>query len=308
MERRSQGLAREIVAQIVRYVQEQELVAGEHLVEQRLAEAFAVSRSPVRDALEFLAQERLVERLPHRGFFLKVGASQLDARVSALLKGEEPTAYHTIAEDRLAGRLPEQFSEADLMRRYQLSRAQIQAMLGRAAHEGWVERRRGYGWRFLPILTSAEAHEQSYRFRMAIEPAALMEPTYRVDQAAFSRARMRIRALLEGEIRRLSPAELFEIGSQFHELVVGCSGNPFFLEALKRQNRLRRLLEYRAMSDTARFFQAAREHLELLDRLEAGQRREAADFLCRHLEAVRQVKTTILRTGSEAPRGIEMTF
>ena len=272
-----QSLAQQIAAQIVGYIKQQGLEPGERLVEQRLAKAFVVSRSPVRNALEFLEAKRIVERRPHRGFFLKVGARGLGEQDLGLARPDELTRYLRLAEDRLAGRLPEQFSETDLMRRYGASRAQIQAMLGRMAQEGWVERRRGYGWRFLPIVTSSEAHEQSYRFRMAIEPAALMEPTYRIDQAAFARARARMQALLDGEIHELSAAELFQRGSEFHEMIVGCSGNPFFLEALKRQNRLRRLIEYRVMVDTSRFLQAAREHLELLDRLEAGERAEAAN-------------------------------
>lgn len=303
-----QNLAQQIAAQILGYIKQEELEPGQRLIEQRLARAFAVSRSPVRDALEFLEGKRIVERRPHRGFFLTVAAHQLGEQDLGLAQPGEPTPYLRIAEDRLAGRLPEQFSETDLMRRYGASRAEVQAMLGRMAQEGWVERRRGYGWQFLPILTSSEAHEQSYRFRMAIEPAALMEPTYKVDQAAFARARARMQALLDGEIHDLSAAELFQIGSEFHEMIVGCSGNPFFLEALKRQNRLRRLIEYRAMIDTGRFLRAAREHLELLDRLDAGQRAEAARFLRRHLSVVRQLKTSLLKTKATPLEPGAMTF
>ena len=308
MDERPQSLAQQIAAQIVGYIKQQELEPGERLVEQRLAHVFAVSRSPVRDALEFLEIKRIVERRPHRGFFLKVGAHRLGEHDLDLARPEEPTPYLRIAEDRLASRLPEQFSETDLMRRYGARRAQIQTMLGRMAQEGWVERRRGYGWQFLPILTSSEAYEQSYRFRIAIEPAALMEPTYRIDQAAFARARARMQALLDGQIHELSAAELFQIGSEFHEMIVGCSGNPFFLEALRRQNRLRRLIEYRAMVDTGRFLRAAREHLELLDRLEAGERADAARFLRRHLSVVRRLKTTLLKTSTARLERAAMTF
>ncbi len=185
------------------------------------------------------------------------------------------------------------------MRRYRVSRAQMSAMLDRIAREGWVERKPGYDWRFLPVLQSAESHAFSYRFRMAIEPAAILEPTFRIDRPAFMRLRGEQQSLLEGRIRKLSSAELFEIGSRFHETVVACSGNPFFLEALRRVDRLRRLIEYRAMGDPERFVQQAREHVRLLDMLEAGERSAAAVFLRKHLEVARAVKSTVLHSDKQ---------
>mgnify|MGYP005853874985 CR=1 FL=1 len=57
------GLVRRLAARIV----EGELGPGVRLDEQTLAEAFAVSRTPVREALARLAASGLVERRPHRG-------------------------------------------------------------------------------------------------------------------------------------------------------------------------------------------------------------------------------------------------
>ena len=37
-----------------------------------------------------------------------------------------------------------------------------------------IERKPGPGWAFRPLLTSIESHRQSYRFRMVIEPAAIL--------------------------------------------------------------------------------------------------------------------------------------
>jgi DNA-binding GntR family transcriptional regulator len=175
-------------------------------------------------------------------------------------------------------------------------------MLTRIAEEGWIARGHGYGWTFLPILASPEAMQQAYRFRIAIEPAALLEPAYEVDREAFARRRFEQEELVEGRIREISAAELFELGSRFHETVVGCSGNPFFLESLQRINRLRRLIDYRAGVKTGLFVDQAREHLEILDRLEGGHQVAAAELMRRHLATVSFMKFKLLGSGSE-PQG-----
>ncbi len=45
----------------------------------------------------------------------------------------------------------------------------------RIANEGWIERLPGHGWSFLPMLKSMQSYQDSYRFRLAIEPAAIPE-------------------------------------------------------------------------------------------------------------------------------------
>ena len=81
--------------------------------------------------------------------------------------------YFRLADDRLQGRLPEQVSETYLRERYDLTRVQLTTLLGRICQEGWAERRPGYGWVFSEMLTTPEALLQTYRLRMALEPAAM---------------------------------------------------------------------------------------------------------------------------------------
>ncbi|PVZ41193.1 hypothetical protein N430_02249 [Pseudomonas sp. CC120222-01a] len=54
------------------------------------------------------------------------------------------------------------------------------------------------------------------------------------------------------DIFTLSRSQLFQIGAQLHELIVRCSGNPFFLESIRRQNQLRRFMAYKANVDRPR--------------------------------------------------------
>jgi len=57
--------------------------------------------------------------------------------------------------------------------------------------------------------------------------------------------------LLDNSLERFSRADLFKINSELHETIVACSRNEFFLDSIKRINRLRRLIEYRVPTGNA---------------------------------------------------------
>jgi DNA-binding GntR family transcriptional regulator len=266
-----------------------------HLVTAHIARLFSVSRSPVQAALVLLAEMGVARQEMHRGYFVSATAAQLKQATRRLGEKEDAgEAYLAIAADRLAGRLPEEIKEVDLGKAYGLNRPQLNGVLHRMAQEGWIERKPGYGWRFLPILTSDEAYRYSYRFRMTIEPAAILEPAFRLSPEVARRLRDEQLHLLKVGFKGISAVELFEIGSGFHEAIAEASGNPFYVDALRRVNRLRRLIEYKAMSDTSKFEEQCREHLALLDMLENGQTILAADFIRRHLDIVHAVKKQAL--------------
>ena len=191
----------------------------------------------------------------------------------------------------MAGRLPDRVSESGLMRLYALPRGRLVKILHRIADEGWIERRPGHGWEFRPILTSRESYEKAYRFRSAIEIAAVLEPTFSIDRPAFRAARAQQQALLDGDLPRVSRAKLYKINSEFHEMIVECSHNEFFVDAIKRIDRLRRLTEYRITVDRSRLYQQCREHLEILDRLESGDVPAAAAYLRVHIDGARAIKS-----------------
>jgi len=192
--------------------------------------------------------------------------------------------YFRIAEDHLHGRLPDPASESYLKETYGVTKAQLNAVLARISQEGWAERRPGYGWSFSPMLTTPESLEQTYRVRLALEPAALLEPTYRLEPDAAARCREAELRLLAGAIETDSADALHERGVRFHEAIIGASGNPFFLEAVRRINRVRRLLSYRSMVDRKRYRQQCEEHLQILDLLERERNEEASQALRLHLE------------------------
>ncbi len=284
-------LTAQIAAQVIGYLQDQGLTVGAHLSEQRLADEFRVSRSPVRKALALLEDQGIVAQEPRRGYFVRKLPSASNLRGTARGPRDLEENYLRIADDRLAGRLADDVTESALMRVYGLPRRELQRILHRMEKEGWVERKPGHGWMFVALPDTVEAHGQSYRFRMLFEPAALLEPGFRINRPEFERIRRDQQMLLDGGIGRLSRAKLFELGSDFHETLMGFSGNRFMTDAIKRVNGMRRLLEYRAHYDRERIAGQCREHLQLLGLLERGDREAAARFLKRHLDVVRAIKT-----------------
>ena len=107
---------------------------------------------------------------------------------AALQPSEEGGAaeglYWRLAADRLAGALPDIVAEADLVRRYGVPRGNLHRILQQILSEGWIERAPAGGWRFLPLIDSAESYDESYRFRRAIEPAAILDRHFDSNRAS----------------------------------------------------------------------------------------------------------------------------
>ncbi|MHB9096282.1 MAG: GntR family transcriptional regulator [Syntrophales bacterium] len=283
-------LMSQLAVRIVEHVRSQDMPTGAHLAEQALADAFHVSRGPVREALTILEREGIVLFHPNRGFFLTRPAREIPAPDLSAPVSTEEEMYYRFAGDRIRGELHGHISEAELMSRYGISRVKLMKILIRMSQEGWVERRPGHGWNFLPVLDTVEALDKSYRFRILVEPAALLEPTYRVDPVVFARLRGEQESLLASPIDERMPFTMFETGVRFHEQIVSCSGNPFFLDAVRHINRLRRLIEYRVPVDQARL-NRYREHLEIIALLEQGRQSAASVLLRDHLDRSRMKKT-----------------
>jgi DNA-binding GntR family transcriptional regulator len=276
-------LAEGLAARILEHIHTERLAVGTHVAAQELADRFNVSRSPINQALRLLHEKGALAHERNRGYFVGE-ASRCSAQELGLAAEDEPSrTYLQIADDRLHDRLPAQVSESLLRERYALTRAQLATVLSRIAQEGWAERRPGYGWEFSAMLVTPEALLQTYRMRMALEPAALLEPGYRLEPATIERLRAAELRLLDGALDTDPPDALHERGVRFHEGIVGACRNPFFLDALQRINRVRRLLSYRSMIVRDRYREQCREHLDILALLEQGRATEAAETLRAHL-------------------------
>lgn len=276
-----------IPTQVLNLIRQEGLEIGAHLPAQWLADQLKVSRTPINDALAFLHDKGILQREKNRGYFIAKAVDAGDPAVQKKLgltqTDSTSQAYFAMADDLLKGELPETVSEVLLRNRYELTAAQLQAVLHRIAQEGWAQKKPGYGWEFSAMLTTPDSLLQSYRLRMALEPAALLEPGYRLDPKVIEQCRAAEQHLLDGGIETDTPDQLHERGVRFHESLIEASGNPFFIDTIRRVNRVRRLISYRSMQDRQRYKEHCKQHLQLLDLLEAGRNQEAADIMREHL-------------------------
>lgn len=278
-----------LASQIIAMAFEEDWPEGHRLKESELALKLGLSRSPVRKALTYLEGKGIAARELNRGFYLTRSGADLDDSNREIPVTEDEAVYGAIIADRVRGLLEDVESEADLLRRYGASRSLLIRVLTRLSREGIVERNQGYGWRFLPTLNTERAHDESYRFRLLIEPAGILQPTFAVNTAKLQRLRLAHQDLLHGTLRQQA-TDMFEMNAEFHEMLAEFSGNRFILQAVRQQNMLRRLLEYRGFRDTGRIRASCEEHLAIIEALEQGDRTWASRLLERHLTVASTLK------------------
>lgn len=132
----------------------------------------------------------------------------------------------------------------------------------------------------------------------------MLEPGYWLDPRVIARLRATEQQLLDGGIETATVEQLHDRGVAFHEALVQASGNVFFIDAVRRVHRLRRLLSYRSMKNRARYEAHGRQHLDILRLIEAGQLTEASVAMQHHLattiESLEKIRGLL---GAEAVAG-----
>ncbi|KXU94293.1 GntR family transcriptional regulator [Caballeronia megalochromosomata] len=279
-----------VTREILAFARREDLSYGDRLAESVLAEKIGTSRTPVNTALHHLVSLGVVVYDANRGFFMAKSARDLTDIASQFFDEPEEPLYLKIAEDRLARRLPDVISEADLMRHYDVSRSALRRVLSLMQEEGWLERQVGHGWQFMPMIDSVEAYEESYLFRAAIEPTGVLSPTFSADRAELNELTRRQQYIVDGGYLSMNSIELFEENSAFHETIAKWSGNRFIAQSVRRMDRLRRLVEYRQAKARKPRKEQAVEHLAILDAIAQHDLLRAAALLRDHIEGARRAK------------------
>ena len=266
---------------IAQWIRDEALQVGDRLNEQRLAEHLGVSRTPIRAALDQLEKQGFVQRRKNRGVELLAAPPVSNEPVGAT---DEDALLARIAHDRQRSALPDEVSEKDLMECYGESRATIKQALVRLADLGLVERRVGYRWTFTNLDWYGEARIECYRYRLSIEPAAILQPEFSLPPDWAAQMRRQHSAFLTRPWEDSLSVAFFETNAAFHEGLALASGNRFFVDAIRRLNRLRRLANYDWAYGPKRVEISCLEHLGILAALEAGDREGAAELMRKHLE------------------------
>lgn len=135
-----------IPTRVLDLIRQEGLEIGAHLPAQWLADQLKVSRTPINDALAYLHDKGVLQREKNRGYFIAKTVDTADPAVRKKLGLAQADvasrAYFAMADDLLKGELPETVSEVLLRSRYELTAAQLQAVLHRIAQEGWAQKKR----------------------------------------------------------------------------------------------------------------------------------------------------------------------
>jgi DNA-binding GntR family transcriptional regulator len=170
------------------------------------------------------------------------------------------------------------------MERYRIPRYVLSKVLSRIQQEGWIEKSAGHGRCFLPMIDSPEAYEESYFFRLAIEPTGLVSLGFKADLAELERLHGEQQFIIEGGFETMTAVELYLANREFHENLARWSGNRFILQSVRRIDQLRRLVEYRQVLLRPPRRVQAQEHLAILAAIARQDLPKAAGLMRAHLE------------------------
>lgn len=292
----------ELAQKILDIAGERGFSPGERLAEQALASLCNVSRTPIRKALQVLAERGLVTSEPEGGYLLAADPAAT-ARLDDTSGGDGENEIHAaILRDLAAGRIAEMQTIASLQRRYDVSRQTVQNALMKLAEENLAERGAGQQWLLKQFAVSGDAAAWSYEFRLATEPLALTLPDFRRDLPALTALRQSM-LILKGMNETTFDRKLFErTDFDFHTLIAKSCGNPFMAEALANHHRRRRASPPAGHVAVFRLMQSNLEHLQILEQIERGQMDLAADLMRVHLQLSRQRRPRL------AGRGVPPAF
>lgn len=277
-------LQAELSHKLMALFQHSALAKGSHLTERDLATQLGISRSPVRAALKLLAHLGVVKPRPTGGYLLACDTEELLRLELELPRSPLDELYVRIGQDRIHGLLDDHITEADLLRRYRVRKALLSKVLAQMASEGLLQPAQGKGWNFAPLIDGARRNRESYELRQLIEPAALRSATFRIDSPRLNACIDLHRRLVDGLVFEASLHTLLTINADFHQMLVDFSGNHFFSEIMRQQNRMRRFTESGAVLYPERMQQSCQEHLEIMESVQQQDLEWAARLMERHLE------------------------
>ena len=267
-----------------------ELPVGTHLTEESLASQFDVSRTPVKAALRLVAQQELLDYHVNSGYFVSANTSPQPVPSIFVAGISGDALYQQMIDDRKHRLLADTMTETDFLEQYPVSRSLLRGTLVRMAADGLIEKRRGQGWNFPPIVSAPELITESYQFRIAVECAGLLENSFKADAGQLSNSRLAHEKLLQQAEAEYSAAAFFTLNAAFHKMLARFSNNRFVLQAVQQQNQFARLDEHLALYHAPRQIDSCREHLQIIEALEHGNKEWASALMKHHLTVARDTK------------------
>ena len=220
------------------------LPPGLVLLEGPIAEAFQVSRAPVKAALRLLHAEGAVQRFAGRGYMIPGGAAPLrrglrEAGLRALSEGavEPPPRagwerIYTEAEQAIGGAIAFgrfRVLEARMATHFRVSRTIVRDVLSRMHERGLIAKDARTHWIAGPL--TAAALREYYEIRRILEPAALLMAAPRLDADEIRAMHARV-AAMERDRAKL-PESMRAIDEDLHTRCVQRNGNARLSEMIQ---------------------------------------------------------------------------
>ncbi|HEY6633278.1 MAG TPA: GntR family transcriptional regulator [Rhizobiaceae bacterium] len=276
--------------------------AGDHLAEQQIASLCSVSRTPVRAALRLLADQGAVRWEKDSGYTLAIDPASTMEAAADLPSAEEEMLAESILRDRTARRLDDTVTASGLARRYSADRRTVLKSLRILEAANWIGKAPGQSWVFRAAHEGPEALAESYDFRLMLEPSALLAPGFCLDEVEASALRLAMEAQIASPEASFDVREFQRLDLDFHGMIARGSSNRFVGQALADHLKLRRLPGALSGVNVFRLKQSTREHLAILDQLEAKQLEAAADLLRLHLRLSRSQRPQAASRGAPVLR------
>jgi DNA-binding GntR family transcriptional regulator len=271
------------------------IAADAALTETAVAARFGISRAPARRALVELEQAGLIARSDARGFVVvarrRVRGCRMsrDAipRVCDLKLVSQPSweRIYGAVESEIIARISFaswRVNEAELARHYGVSRTVARDVLSRLQQRGVVQKDDRSRWT-APAL-SAEHVGELYELRWVLEPVALIKAAPHLPAAVLALARRNLAEAI-AHAHEIGGETLDQLEHDLHVTLLGYCGNRALVAAITSPQSL--IIAHRFLYRwTSRLFATEPflpEHLEVIERLEAGHIADAAKALEAHL-------------------------
>jgi DNA-binding GntR family transcriptional regulator len=265
-----------IVENVMEHIAARGLAAGAHMNLDSFARDLGVSRTPVQAAFVHLAREGVLELRPKRGYFVRrLGRRAAKPRVGGA------RLYDRVVDDMVEGTLSGAVSESALLRRYDVDRGELGAVLRRLNREGLAAPSLGRGWLFIEF--SLEILREGYKLRSLLEPGYILDPAFRPDPVRLESLRRDHEAMLAKLSSKTPFDETFALDARFHQTLAEFTQNRFFIEIIRTQSNIRRLSEYLGRSRVKNVRRSFEDHLSIIEALQADERDWAASLMRRHL-------------------------
>jgi DNA-binding GntR family transcriptional regulator len=274
------------------------LPSGLVLLEGAIADAFQVSRAPVKAALRLLARDGLVQRFDGRGYMIPGRGAPLRVALkdAGLRTGNDraeeaapPRAgwerIYTSAEREIGAALPFgrfRVLEARMASHYGVSRTVVRDVLSRMHERRLIAKDARSHWVAGPL--TAGALREYYEIRRILEPAALLLAAPRLDADVLAAMRARVRAVAS---RRTQPQAdtMLAIDEDLHIRCVQRTGNFRLTEMIQDSQTVlianHTFLRYLGVPEE---LPELEEHRVIFDLLLQGNAEAAAAALRAHLD------------------------